>query len=80
MLETNSSKWRAITIRDGKLDLVTVDDGVEAFGATVEFLKDDTAKFSFFYGDPNAPLGVTHVFKRSSLEACGKDCKEACGK
>ncbi len=79
MIESGSSKWQAIQARDGKLDLVTIDEGVQGFGATVEFQKDDTAKFSFFYGDPNAPQGGTFIFKRVALEACGKDCKSACG-
>ncbi len=79
MIESSSSKWQAIQARDGKLDLVTVDEGVQGFGATVEFQKDDTAKFSFFYGDPNSPIGGTFVFKRIALEACGQDCKSACG-
>ncbi len=78
MLDSGSSKWIAIQARDGKLDLVTVDEGVQGFGATVEFQKDDTAKFSFFYGEPNSPTGGTYVYKRIALEACGKDCKAAC--
>ncbi len=78
MAESGSSKWHAIQTRDGKLDFVTVDEGVQGFGATVEFQKDDTAKFSFFYGDPSASQGGTYVYKRIALEACGKDCKSAC--
>ena len=79
MMESSSSKWQAIQARDGKLDLITIDEGVQGFGATVEFQKDETAKFSFFYSDPNSPIGGTFVFKRIALEACGKDCKSACG-
>ena len=78
MLESNSSKWVALQARDGKLDFVTVDEGVQGFGATVEFTKDDTAKFTFFYGEPSSPLGGAYVFKRLSLEACGKDCSASC--
>ena len=78
MIESSTSKWQAIQARDGKLDFVTVDDGVQGFGATVEFMKDETAKFVFFYGDANSPIGGTLVFKRIALEACGQDCKSAC--
>ena len=78
MIESSTSKWQAIQARDGKLDFVTVDDGVQGFGATVEFMKDETAKFVFFYGDANSPIGGTFVFKRIALEACGQDCKSAC--
>jgi hypothetical protein len=79
MIASGSSKWQAIQAHDGKLDLVTIDEGVQGFGATVEFLKDDTAKFVFFYGEPTSPIGGTFVFKRVALEACGQDCKSACG-
>jgi len=79
MLTGGSSKWQAMQAHDGKLDLVTIDEGVQGFGATVEFLKDDTAKFVFFYGEPSSPIGGTFVFKRIALEACGQDCKSACG-
>lgn len=79
MLESTSSKWAAIQLRDDKLDLVTIDEGVQGFGATVEFLEDDKARFTFFYGDPSSPLGGSFVYKRIALEACGKDCKSACG-
>lgn len=79
LLESTTSKWQAIQAHDGKLDFVTVDEGVQGFGATVEFLKDDTAKFTFFYGEPNAPIGGEFVFKRISKEACGKDCSSDCG-
>ena len=78
MINSGTSKWQAIQAKDGKLDLVTVDEGVQGFGATIEFQKDDTAKFSFFYGDPNVPMGGTYVYKRIGLEACGQDCKGAC--
>ena len=78
MINSNASKWQAIQAKDGKLDLVTVDEGVQGFGATIEFQQDDTAKFSFFYGDPNTPMGGTYVYKRIGLEACGQDCKGAC--
>lgn len=78
MISSGSSKWQAIQARGGKLDLVTVDEGVQGFGATIEFQKDDTANFSFFYGDPKSPMGGTYVFKRIALEACGQDCKSAC--
>ncbi len=78
MINSGSSKWQAIQAKDGKFDLVTVDEGVQGFGATIEFQKDDTAKFSFFYGDPNAPMGGTYMYKRIGLEACGQDCKGAC--
>ena len=78
LAENGASKWHAIQNRDGKLDFVSVEQGVQGFGATVEFMKDDTAKFSFFYGEPNAQTYGTYVFKRISLEACGKDCKSAC--
>ena len=79
MIAGGSSKWQAIQAHDGKLDFVTIDEGVQGFGATVEFSKDDTAKFVFFYGEPSAPIGGTFVFKRVALEACGQDCKSACG-
>lgn len=79
MLESASSKWAALQLRDEKLDLVTIDEGVQGFGATVEFLEENKARFTFFYGDPSAPLGGSFVYKRISLEACGKDCKSACG-
>jgi len=79
MLNSGSSKWQAMLAHDGKLDLVTIDEGVQGFGATVEFLKDDTAKFVFFYGEPSSPIGGAFVFKRIALEACGQDCKSACG-
>ncbi len=78
MIESSTSKWQAIQARDGKLDFVTIEEGVQGFGATVEFMKDDTAKFVFFYGEPNAPIGGAFLFKRISLEACGQDCKSAC--
>jgi len=78
MIESSSSKWQAIQARDGKLDFVTLNEGVQGFGATVEFMKDDTAKFVFFYGVPSSPIGGSFVFKRIALEACGQDCKAAC--
>jgi hypothetical protein len=55
-----------------------VEEGVQGFGATVEFMKDDTAKFVFFYGEASSPIGGSFVFKRIALEACGQDCKSAC--
>ena len=78
MIESGTSKWQAIQARDGKLDFVTVEEGVQGFGATVEFMKDDTAKFVFFYGEASSPVGGSFVFKRIALEACGQDCKSAC--
>jgi hypothetical protein len=84
MLTSRTSEWKAIQAKDGKFDIITVDEGVQGFGATVNFKGDDEAEFGFFYGDPSqgASYGV-FVFKRTSLEACGKDCSscsEKCAK
>jgi hypothetical protein len=78
LLNSTSSKWQALQAKDSKLDLVTLDEGVQGYGATVEFLKDDTARFTFFYGEPSSPLGGSFMYKRISLEACGKDCSSSC--
>jgi hypothetical protein len=75
------SEWRAMHVKDDKLSVVTVDSEVEAFGMTVEFLDNDEAKFAFFYSDPSqAGTYGTFIFKRVSLEACGKDCSDCAQK
>ena len=80
MLIGGQSKWQAIQAKGGKFDIITSDDNVPGFGASVEFTGNDEAKFSFFYGDPTAPSYGTFVYKRTSLEACGKDCASSCEK
>jgi hypothetical protein len=80
LLTSGQSKWQAIQAKGGKFDIVTIDDNVPGFGASVEFTANDEAKFSFFYGDPSAPSYGTFIYKRTSLEACGKDCASSCEK
>ena len=81
LLASQESQWRAIHVIDNKLSVVTVESEVEAFGMTIEFLENEEAKFAFFYGEP-AQAGTygTFIFKRISLEACGKDCTDCAEK
>jgi hypothetical protein len=75
------SEWRAMHVANDKLSVITVDSEVESFGMTIEFLENDEAKFAFFYSDPSqAGTYGTFIFKRVSLEACGKDCSDCAQK
>ncbi len=78
LLSVGQSKWQAIQSKDGKLQLLTIDDGVPGFGATIEFRRGNEALFSFFFSDPSSPSVGTFIYKRTSLEACGRDCSSVC--
>ncbi len=78
LLSVGQSKWHAIQSIDGKLQLLTIDDGVPGFGATIEFRRGNEAMFSFFFSDPSSPSVGTFMYKRTSLEACGRDCSSVC--
>lgn len=81
MAAAMESEWRAMHVVDNKLSVITVDSEVESFGMTIEFLENDEAKFAFFYSDPSqAGTYGTFIYKRVSLEACGKDCSDCAQK
>ncbi|MEQ1830737.1 MAG: hypothetical protein ABL921_32600, partial [Pirellula sp.] len=73
-VDTGSKTWRAIQQKDNQLEFVIVQDSVQGYGAVVEFVGDDEAKLSWFYGDPSAKMGMEAKYKRISKEACGEKC------
>ncbi len=76
---TSNQEWAAIRVDQGKFEFVTIQERVRAYGATVEFVSDDEAKLTWFYGSSAQPMGNTLRYKRISHTACGKNCEaEGC--
>jgi hypothetical protein len=73
----SSKRWKAIQQKDNQLEFVIIEDSIQGFGAVVEFVNDDEAKLSWFYGDASSKMGMDATYKRISKEACGEKCTES---
>lgn len=81
-LETDASalvqpnqEWQAVRDNAGKLEFVTVSQKVKGYGASVEFVGEDEAKLTWFYGSIDSPMGPAMTYKRTAKKACGQDCE-----
>jgi hypothetical protein len=74
------SKWLPIRQSEKTLDLVFIQDDVEAYGLQWEFQDDNTAVGKWFYGDPaeGSYLSFTGTYRRISSPDCesGEECAE----
>ena len=74
--DQSERKWTALGATDGKLEMVMIEDSIRSYGATVEFIGDDQATFTWFYGSPKQLLGGSSTYKLLTKDACGQKCKE----
>ena len=68
------STWKAVKGQQGELELVTYDDDVEYYGATVNWISDGEIEVKWFMGSPEQSLGNPARYRLVSRSACGQEC------
>lgn len=74
MSQRPPATWKALSQQGDLLHFVSVEDGVQSYGATVSWVADDEIQLTWFYGSPESPLPGKLHYKRISTNACGKTC------
>ena len=68
------STWKAVNGHDEELELVTYDEDVEYYGATVKWISEEEIEVKWFMGSPEQSLGNPARYRLVSKSACGQEC------
>jgi len=74
-LPQRHATWKAVKGQQGELELVTYDEDVEFYGATVKWVSDDEIEMKWFMGSPEQSLGNPARYRLVSKSACGQECE-----
>jgi hypothetical protein len=72
--DSSRSTWKAVVHRDGQLEVITYDDGVQYYGALVKWISDEEIELKWFEGAPEQSIARPTRYRLVSKSACGQSC------